>query len=365
MAFEGDVEIDESLFGRRCKYHHGNPHVGLKVWIFGVVERSSNRLLLFPVDQRDAETLIPIIRKHVRPGSRIFSDSWGAYGELNQLGYEHFSVSHKHTFQKEYQNVRTKEIVKVNTNTIEGAWKHAKDHFRKINGTSLNNFEAHLAEVVWRNWHRGSVYTSFFELVKRYYTLDGPPHLEIGSPLFQTWSGAVRSDPENTSVLRVDSSADDIPSQTPNRPSPPITSLNSSGSSDDDPAASAGAGPSTTTDTQITSSVQSGSPLSLSNPPQSTSTPRAACRPSTSKAKNPKVRKGGTGPSGCSKAKKLALGKSKWKGPGQKSHKANFCPQGFAPVSKQMAKKKKQTRKPVNPSAKSAFVWTSPDSDFV
>ncbi len=142
---------------------------------------------------------------------------------------------------------------------------------------------------------------------------------------------------------------------------PPFTSLNSSVSSKDDLGASAGAGHSKITETQLTSSVQ---PVII-QPPQSTSTPRAACRPSTSKAKNPKVRKGGTGPSGCSKAKKLALGKSKWKGPGQKSHKANFCPQGFAPVSKQMAKKKKQTRKPVNPSAKSAFVWTSPDSDFV
>ena len=32
-------EIDESLFGRRVKYHRGNPNVGVKVWVFGMVER--------------------------------------------------------------------------------------------------------------------------------------------------------------------------------------------------------------------------------------------------------------------------------------------------------------------------------------
>ena len=33
----GEVEIDESLFGRRCKYHKGD-HRGQKVWILGIVE---------------------------------------------------------------------------------------------------------------------------------------------------------------------------------------------------------------------------------------------------------------------------------------------------------------------------------------
>lgn len=38
-----------------------------------------------------------------------------------------------------------RDRVEVGTNRIEGAWKHAKDHFRRINGTSMINFEAHLA----------------------------------------------------------------------------------------------------------------------------------------------------------------------------------------------------------------------------
>ena len=45
-TLSGDTVIDESLFGRRVKYHRGNPNVGVKVWIFGMVERSSNTIIL-------------------------------------------------------------------------------------------------------------------------------------------------------------------------------------------------------------------------------------------------------------------------------------------------------------------------------
>ena len=89
IVFEGDVEIDESLFGRRCKYHRGNARVGMKVWIFGIISRATNSLILYPVDRRDEETLLPLIKKHVAPGARIFSDSWPAYRNLNDKGFQH------------------------------------------------------------------------------------------------------------------------------------------------------------------------------------------------------------------------------------------------------------------------------------
>ena len=77
----GIVEIDESLFGRKCKYQRGN-RSGVKVWIFGLLERSTNRLLLFPVDDRTEERLVSIINNYVEKGSTIYSDGWGAYANL-------------------------------------------------------------------------------------------------------------------------------------------------------------------------------------------------------------------------------------------------------------------------------------------
>ena len=53
-----------------------------------------------------------------------------------------FYTSH---IKKTHVNQITQEEVEVHTNRIEGAWKHAKDHFRKISGTKITQFEGHLA----------------------------------------------------------------------------------------------------------------------------------------------------------------------------------------------------------------------------
>ena len=92
LKFKTDVEIDESLFRRKIKYNRGKP-CGQKIWIFRIIG-SSNLLVLYPVDNRNAETLIPLIQNHVEPGTRIFSDNWAAYFQLNELGNHHFTVTH-------------------------------------------------------------------------------------------------------------------------------------------------------------------------------------------------------------------------------------------------------------------------------
>ncbi len=67
---------------------------------------------------------------------------------ITELGHQHFSATH----EKVYENLQCGERVEVpalvHMNQIEGAWKHAKQHFRKINGsTSITNCEAHLSEI--------------------------------------------------------------------------------------------------------------------------------------------------------------------------------------------------------------------------
>jgi transposase-like protein len=162
----------------------------VKIWIFGIVHRATNKLVLYPVDNRDSATLIPIILRHVAPGSRIFSDSWAAYLPLNDVGFQHFSVTHKTNFVQSYKNAETGEVTKCCTNQIEGAWRHAKDHFRKMNGTNVASFEQHLCEVIWRNHtHRLNIYDAFFQLLKSRYPLHRP--VDYSYPkgeMFDTWT---------------------------------------------------------------------------------------------------------------------------------------------------------------------------------
>ena len=61
IRLSGEVEIDKSLFGWRTRYHRGRPQ-GSKVWIFGIEERGSNILVMYPVENRTKETLVPIIQ---------------------------------------------------------------------------------------------------------------------------------------------------------------------------------------------------------------------------------------------------------------------------------------------------------------
>ena len=205
LKLHGEIEIDESLFGRRVKFHRGNPNKGMKVWIFGLVERRSNQVILYPVADRREVTLIPVIQRHVEPGSTIYSDGWSAYCNLNDLGYRHFTVIHKYAFKKVYRNVETGQLVSVHTNKIEGAWTHAKMHFRKMAGTQITQFEGHLAEIMWRSQAKGNIYSEFFELLKSVYTLEKPAEYQYRFPVFDTWSGGSVQDSVEPSMSDAES----------------------------------------------------------------------------------------------------------------------------------------------------------------
>lgn len=96
---------------------------------------------------------------------------------------------HKYSFKKVYINQETRKEVEINTNRIEGAWKHAKDHFRRMSGTKNSQFESHLCEIMWRAETKSNIYQSFFQSFNSIYTLSGPPVYTYPTPVFSTWSG--------------------------------------------------------------------------------------------------------------------------------------------------------------------------------
>ena len=148
-----------------------------------MVERESNTIILYPVEDRSTGTLIPLIERHVEKGSTIYSDGWTAYCNLNDIGYKHFSVLHKYAFKKTYKHTEAGQFVSVHANQIEGAWKHAKKHFRKMSGTQASQWEGHLAEILWRSEVKSNKYQSFFDLLRSIYTPDGPPQYHYSTPL--------------------------------------------------------------------------------------------------------------------------------------------------------------------------------------
>ena len=92
-------------------------------------------------------------------------------------------------FTQTYKDSQTEELKTDHTNTIQGSWKHAKEHFQRINGTSVKNFDGHLCEVIWRNRvasKHQDIIVEFFNLVRECYSLDKERNLLIRQPLFNT-----------------------------------------------------------------------------------------------------------------------------------------------------------------------------------
>ena len=101
----------------------------------------------------------------------------------------------------------------------------------RING--IQNFEAHLAEVIWRNHNRGTpgtVYERFFDLLRKIYHLQGPAALTAPRPLFDTWRENVTDVPEHMEYKVIRVGSQDIADQ-PDQPFEYVSETTSQASS--------------------------------------------------------------------------------------------------------------------------------------
>ena len=153
------VEIDESKFGKR-KYNRGRFVDGK--WVFGGIQRGTDKCFFKVVDKRDKETLLTIIKEKILPGTTIISDCWKSYDCLESEGFQHLTVNHSINFRDPETG--------AHTNAIEGTWGAIKRKLTARNCT--DQFDAYLAEYVWRRQQKHSVSdmtSSFFEVVARLY----------------------------------------------------------------------------------------------------------------------------------------------------------------------------------------------------
>ena len=90
------VETDESKFGK-AKFNRGRYIEGQ--WVFGGICRL-----------RDKDTLLPIIRAHILPGTCVMSDMWKAYDCLKDEGYTHLTVNHSLNFVDPDTGAHTQRI---------------------------------------------------------------------------------------------------------------------------------------------------------------------------------------------------------------------------------------------------------------
>jgi transposase len=117
LQLEGPtVEVDETYLGGRRKGNRGRPLSGdkTKVPVVAIVQRGG----LVVAKHVKAKTIVPLIRKHVVPGSVVYTDEYGAYNTISRgRRYIHRRIKHSAGIY-----VRGD----IHTNTVEGLWSLIK-----------------------------------------------------------------------------------------------------------------------------------------------------------------------------------------------------------------------------------------------
>lgn len=154
----GHVEVDETYVGGYQPRKEAKTEGSNKTIVMGLVERGG-RIIAGPVPDAYINTLEPIVRENVAPGSRISTDEHGSYRRLTD-GYDHQFVVHS-----------KEEWVRgdVHTNNLEGHWSHFK---RAVHGTHVHISAKHMwkyvSEFSYRRNNRLSHLAMFNRLVEAF-----------------------------------------------------------------------------------------------------------------------------------------------------------------------------------------------------
>ena len=150
------VQIDGSKIGK-CQYHRG--HLVEGEWVFGGIEENSRKCFTFPVEDRSEATLLPIIKKWIRPESTIISDCWKGYVNLEKHGYKHKTINHSKEFVNDDGD---------NSDKIEGHWRQMKSSL-PTHGRRKYHY-SYLAKFLWQYTNKDNdLFWTFLEDIKYIY----------------------------------------------------------------------------------------------------------------------------------------------------------------------------------------------------
>ena len=158
--FNGDfvVEIDESAFNRKTK--HGRGRRSRTRWVFGIVERGTNKVFMCAVSDRSRNTLEPIISRLCSANTTVMSDMWRAYNHLGEAGFRHEVVNHSYTF--------VNEDTGAHTETIEGVWGLCKTNMSQHFGVRSEDLPDFINQWCFRrNFCKKTNYKEHFTIIAK------------------------------------------------------------------------------------------------------------------------------------------------------------------------------------------------------
>ncbi len=152
-VFRGTVEVDETYLGgawrnkRKLTRAQGTlrGRGTSKTPVFGILCRGGQVWAQVVPDVK-AHTLLPLIRRRVRRGAIVCSDTWTSYTGIAANSYVHRLVAHG---LGEFSDGHGSHI-----NGLEGFWGYLKRRLAAKGGIRRERLPLYLAEYVWRYNHR-------------------------------------------------------------------------------------------------------------------------------------------------------------------------------------------------------------------
>lgn len=154
VLFTGPVEADETYIGGKRKNMSNQQRKELKgsgrgpagkMAVVGLKDRATNKIAAQPVCSTGAKELQKVVRDHLKPGARLYTDEAKAYEGMEE--FEHEAVNHS---AREY--VREQ----VHTNGLESFWSMLKRGYYGIyHKMSSKHLGKYVAEFVHRHNMRG------------------------------------------------------------------------------------------------------------------------------------------------------------------------------------------------------------------
>jgi transposase-like protein len=155
------VEVDETYMGGKRKGSRGRPMRGdtKMTPVVGIAQRNG-RVVACVTKDATAKTLKGLIRKHVVPGSVIYTDEYPAYNTISEgRKYVHHRIRHA-------DGVYVRGD--IHTNTVEGLWSLIKGGIRGVyHSVSPENLQSYLDEYCFRYNRRHEGNLQFKSILER------------------------------------------------------------------------------------------------------------------------------------------------------------------------------------------------------
>lgn len=152
------IQIDESKFSKR---KFGVGRIVRSPWIVGMIDVETREVCFVETFFRNSETLNDIIHNHINEGSILITDCWAGYNNLQNLGFQHFTVNHSENF--------VDPITGANTQLIENTWGVYKKNMRKRGINYACNLNGYFFEFMFKKkFGRGA----FEKILENIYLLE-------------------------------------------------------------------------------------------------------------------------------------------------------------------------------------------------